>query len=129
MIKKAETLKSQIAYSNQKGGFTMKPLPSFAQIAPINDFSLYDYDQNGTEDIVYVGNISGFAPSIGRINASLGGLLLGDGNGAFISSTTKQSGLHSIGDANAARHIGLGSKTGLLVAISNGKLQLYAVTP
>ncbi|WP_036383770.1 VCBS repeat-containing protein [Muricauda sp. MAR_2010_75] len=129
VIKKAETLKSQIAYSNQKGGFTMKPLPSFAQIAPINDFSLYDYDQNGTEDIVYVGNISGFAPSIGRINASLGGLLLGDGNGAFISSTTKQSGLHSIGDANAARHIGLGSKTGLLVAISNGKLQLYAVTP
>ncbi|MFD2099036.1 VCBS repeat-containing protein [Flagellimonas iocasae] len=129
VIKNAVTLSSQIGYSNPDGTYSLKPLPNTAQIAPVNDFVLQDVNGDGIKDVVYVGNFSGFAPSIGRINASLGGVLLGDEKGVYTPSTSKKSGLHSIGNANAASLITVGSQKGLLVALNDRKLQFYKLNP
>ncbi len=123
------TLQSQILYRTKSDSYEMKPLPGFTQIAPINDFEVCDYNRDGIKDVVYVGNFSGLAPSIGRINSSLGGMLLGDGKGFFKEIHSKKSGLRSIGNANFIKNIRLGESNGPLIGLNNGKLQFYRVNP
>ena len=126
---KAYTLKSQILYHSEERGYQMRPLPNLTQIAPINGFEVFDYNGDGIKDIVYVGNFSGLAPSIGRINSSFGGFLLGDGNGSFKEMTSKENGLRSIGNANNIKNFDFGGATGLLIGLNNGALQSYRVNP
>ncbi|MBO0343307.1 VCBS repeat-containing protein [Flagellimonas profundi] len=123
------TLQSQILYRTESDSYEMKPLPGFTQMAPINDFEVHDYNGDGIKDVVYVGNFSGLAPSIGRINSSMGGMLLGDGNGFFKEIHSKKSGLHSIGNANFIKNISLGKSNGPLIGLNSGKLQFYRINP
>ncbi|MBO0323731.1 VCBS repeat-containing protein [Muricauda sp. CAU 1633] len=128
-LKQTVTLKSQIIYNTGNDTFAMEPLPNMAQIAPINDFIVGDCNKDGIMDIVYVGNFSGFAPSIGRINTSTGGLLLGTTDGSFKEVPLSASGFQSFGNANTAQPLTMGPATGLLLGLNNGRLQLYGLNP
>ena len=58
-----------------------------------------DFDGNGTLDLVLAGNFDGVKPEIGRMSASYGLFLRGDGKGSFTPVRTVESGFFVPGQA------------------------------
>lgn len=67
----------------KQNAFVKQDFPQFAQLSPINDLLVTDVDQDGIEDVIYVGNFFGSVTAVGRYDASPGGVLKGLGDGSF----------------------------------------------
>ena len=107
------------------GRFKLSPLDNFTQLASINAMIPLDVNNDGNLDVVYAGNLYGSEVETPRNDASYGGLLLGDGEGGFISQMPYESGLFVKGEVKAAQKIKLtGGEEGILFAKNNGYLQL-----
>src|SRR4029079_3127628 len=90
--KKASTFATSVAMNNGDGSFTLVPLPDEAQIAPVYGILATDLDRDGHIDLLLAGNFDGFKPEIGRMAASYGLVLRGDGKGHFTPLRASQSG-------------------------------------
>jgi hypothetical protein len=85
---------------NDGGGrFTLVPLPAEAQLAPVYGILPTDVDGDRHTDLLLAGNFDGFRPEIGRMAASYGLLLRGDGKGGFTPSRAPESGFRVAGQA------------------------------
>ena len=85
---------------NDGGGrFTLVPLPDEAQLAPVYGILPTDADGDGHTDLLLAGNFDGFRPEIGRMAASYGLLLRGDGKGGLAPSRAPESGFFVPGQA------------------------------
>jgi hypothetical protein len=74
------------------GHFTLKTLPLEAQAAPVFGMMAEDIDDDGSLDVLMVGNDHGMDPYTGRMDAFNGLYLKGDGKGNFQPLTLAQSG-------------------------------------
>ena len=83
------------------GKFNYKLLPIEAQVAPINGIATLDYNNDGNEDILLVGNDFGNEVFIGRYDAFNGLLLENDGKGDFKTIPTLESGFLVPGDSKS----------------------------
>jgi hypothetical protein len=83
------------------GKFGVHELPIQAQIAPTNGIVADDINGDGISDILMVGNDYGNEIFIGRLDASVGLLLLGDGKGGFEPVKPRESGFVVPGDAKS----------------------------
>lgn len=81
--KQAVTLASMFFENTGQGQFKPIPLPIEAQTAPIFAFLPGDFDQDGYPDVLAVGNFYENQPSIGKLDASNGWFLQGDGKSGF----------------------------------------------
>jgi len=97
--KHAYTFATALARNNGDGSFTLAPLPRAAQLAPVYGMLAGDFDGNGTLDLVLAGNFDGVKPEIGRMSASYGLFLRGDGKGSFTPVRTVESGFFVPGQA------------------------------
>lgn len=82
-VLRARTFASSVALSNGSGGFTLRPLPAEAQLAPVYATLAEDFDGDGNTDLLLAGNFFGAPPIQGRYDASYGVLLRGAGDGRF----------------------------------------------
>lgn len=97
-----------IVILNQGGGkFIVKDLPVEVQFSPANGMIVEDFDSDGFQDILVMGNNFGNETSVGRYDASNGVYLKGTGDGNF--KVVKNNGFYVPSDAKA------------LVTISNNK--------
>jgi hypothetical protein len=92
LVRTAYTFATSLVQHNANGSFTLVPLPREAQVAPVYGILAEDVDGNGTTDLVLAGNFDGVKPEIGRMSASYGLVLRGDGHGGFTPLRTVQSG-------------------------------------
>ena len=99
VVKRAETFATALAKNNGDGSFTLIPLPREAQIAPIYGLLASDFDGDGHLDLIAAGNFDGVKPEIGRMSASRGLFLRGDGQGGFAAVRTAESGFVVNGQA------------------------------
>jgi hypothetical protein len=83
------------------GKFKVHELPVLAQIAPTTGIVADDINGDGFTDILLVGNDYGNEIFIGRLDASVGLVLLGDGNGGFDAVSPGKSGFIVPGDAKS----------------------------
>lgn len=83
------------------GKFKISQLPNSAQIAPINDMEVLDFNGDNFLDLLLVGNDYGNETFIGRYDAFNGLLLQGNGKGEFKSIGTAESGFMVKGDAKS----------------------------
>ncbi|PZX56497.1 VCBS repeat-containing protein [Algoriphagus chordae] len=116
------------AYIENLGGgkFQVKRLPTLAQIAPVNGLSTEDVNRDGFLDVVMVGNDYGNEIFVGRLDAHLGLVLLGDGKGNFTPMSPQESGFVVPGDGKALVKIASAQGGPLLVASQNrGKLLAF----
>ncbi|MBX2929249.1 MAG: VCBS repeat-containing protein [Saprospiraceae bacterium] len=81
--RKAVTFASMYLENTGNGRYAAQPLPTAAQLAPVYAVAVSDFDADGRPDVLLAGNFYETQPSIGRMDASLGCLLLGDGKGHF----------------------------------------------
>lgn len=72
---------SVVAIDRGSGEFTIEPLPTAAQFAPIYASLAADFTGDGRMDLLVAGNFFGAPPLQGRYDASLGLLLRGDRGG------------------------------------------------
>ena len=83
------------------GKFTLHELPWQAQLAPMYGMQVEDVNKDGFLDLVQVGNDYGNEVFIGRLDAALGWVFLGDGEGGFKTVSARESGFIVPGDAKA----------------------------
>ncbi len=111
------------------GQFKLLPLgDNFVQIAPLNTMVVHDINRDGNEDVIYAGNLYGSKVEVPRGDASFGGILLGDGQGAFKSVMPYDSGLLVKGEVKNIRKIKLADGSqGVLFAVNNDYLKLFQI--
>ena len=93
--------KSIIMENLGDGTFKYSPLPTDAQVSPINGMVTLDYNNDQKEDVLLVGNNYGNEVFIGRYDAFNGGLLTNNNNGNFEFLPTSESGFLVPGDSKS----------------------------
>ncbi|MGB5237611.1 MAG: VCBS repeat-containing protein, partial [Flavobacteriaceae bacterium] len=63
---------------NQNGYFEFIPFSKELQMAPITDFLVYDFDQDGTQEVLAAGNYFGVKPYHGRFGSFSGALIFNE---------------------------------------------------
>jgi len=104
-LKQAHTLATALARNNGDGSFTLVPLPREAQIAPVYGILPSDVDGDGKTDLLLAGNFDGVQPEIGRMSASYGLVLRGDGHGTFTPVRESDSGFLVPGQARDIQRV------------------------
>jgi hypothetical protein len=92
VTKNAYTFATSLVRNNGDGSFTLVPLPTEAQFAPVYGLLAADVDGDGHTDLLLGGNFDGVQPELGRMAASYGLLLRGDGKGGFTPVQGRRSG-------------------------------------
>lgn len=103
--KQAYTFATTLARNNGDGSFTLVPLPRAAQLAPVYGILAADFDGDGHLDLLLAGNFDGVKPEIGRMSASYGLFLRGDGRGGFTPVEAAESGFLVPGQARDIQRI------------------------
>ncbi|WBL43671.1 FG-GAP-like repeat-containing protein [Algoriphagus halophytocola] len=108
------------------GKFEISRLPTPAQIAPVNGMTTADVNGDGKLDVLMVGNDYGNEIFVGRLDAFIGLVLIGDGAGGFTPMSPAESGFVVPGDAKALVKIFDPKGKPFFVASQNrGKLMTY----
>ncbi|UZO81440.1 CRTAC1 family protein [Aquimarina sp. ERC-38] len=101
---KSQTLQASVfesVYAENVGNYTFRvhALPPACQIAPINDFVIEDFNQDGYPDVLAVGNNYSSEANYGRQDASNGWYLQGSADGFTLVPNSK-SGFIVSGQSN-----------------------------
>ncbi len=79
--------------NNGNGSFNIMSLPAEVQFSKVYGFAIKDFNKDGRKDILTGGNFSGNRVQSGQYDASLGTLLISQGNEKYTSLPHEQSGL------------------------------------
>ncbi len=118
------TLASVFLRNDGKNGFTLKPLPQYAQVSMMNGMVARDVNHDGYKDIIFAGNFFPMRAQQGPLDAGIGSVLIGDGKGNFTSLLYPQTGLNLRGDVRNLVTIKGRFDDMLAVAKNNGRLQV-----
>ena len=118
--------KSCVLMNDGGGKFTFKDLPVEAQFSPIFGIESFDYNQDGTVDLLLAGNFFDVQPEVGRYDASYGLILIGKGNGEFKTVRPRDSGFFVKGQVRNVRKIVMKNKTNcFILAKNNDNAQVF----
>jgi len=121
----AHQFASSVALNGGNGTFTLRPLPTEAQFAPVYASMAEDFDGDGRTDLLLAGNLYGVPPMLGRYDASYGLLLRGTGDGRFTPVDMEESGVVIEGQARDVKPLRHASGGRLIVVARNGdRLQM-----
>ena len=121
----AHTFATSLVRNNGDGSFTLVPLPREAQLAPVFAIQSGDYDGNGTTDLLLGGNFDGVQTQIGRLAASYGLLLRGDGKGGFGAVSSRESGFMVAGQVRDIQRLRTAAGDVLVVARNNDRVMVF----
>jgi len=129
VVKQAYTFATALARNNGDGSFTLVPLPRAAQLAPVYGVLAADLDGNGTLDLLLAGNFDGVQPEIGRMSASYGLVLRGDGKGNFTPLRAVESGFFVPGQARDIARIRTRDGPRYVVTRNNDRPLVFRAAP
>lgn len=90
---------------NDGNQLSLLPLPAEAQFAPVEAVHSADFNGDGHPDLLVAGNLSAVQTELGPYDASVGLMLLGDGNGNFEALSPMKSGFMVVGESRDIREI------------------------
>ena len=93
-----QTFASSCFINQGDGKFTIKELPINAQFSEVHGIVATDLDDDGNQDLIISGNNYGTDVEQGQSDASIGNILMGNGNGDFRSLSVLESGFKAAGD-------------------------------
>ena len=122
MHHKADILYSVYLENNGSGKFEIKKLPWECQLSPIQDFDFVDIDNDGTQEVVSVGNLYNVEVETVRYDAARG-MIMKYENGSFKTIPIKESGFFTTGDARYLEIMKTeNGDENILVTNNNGKV-------
>jgi hypothetical protein len=113
-----------IVLLNHKGQFKTIPLPIEAQVSPIKDAIINDFNSDGFPDILVIGNHYGVEIETTRYDAGNGLMLLGDGKSNFTSVNTIRSGINLFKDSRAISNLKIKDEYVLVISSNKDSLKL-----
>ena len=122
----AKILESVFIENLGNGEFKLKVLPNAAQISPIMDFEFIDIDNNGTKEIVIVGNHYNSEVETVRYDASYGAVLAYEEK-AFVSLKPNSTGFINKGNAKNSSLINTKTGKALLISNNNERIKMFSV--
>jgi hypothetical protein len=125
VVKQAYTLATALVRNDGDGSFTLVPLPLEAQFAPTYGILPADIDEDGHLDLLLAGNFDGVKPELGRMSASRGLVLRGDGTGGFQPVHGTESGFLVPGQARDIQRIRTARGDLYFVTRNNGRLLVF----
>ncbi len=128
VVKNAYTFATTLVRNNGDGSFTMIPLPREAQMAPVYGILAGDYDGDGKQDLLLAGNFDGVKPELGKMDASYGLLLRGDGKGHFTPVPTVASGFFVPGQSRDIVRVRTASGNAYVVSRNNDRPLIFRST-
>jgi hypothetical protein len=102
------------------GKFARRALPVLAQVAPVYGMLATDANGDGNLDVMLVGNSYGPETQAGWDDASIGGVLLGDGKGRFGFLNGSESGFFVPGNAKAVADLLVDDRRSMVLVTQNG---------
>jgi hypothetical protein len=104
---------------NDKGTLKPQALPIEAQVSPIKDALVDDFNNDGFKDIIIVGNHYGVEVETVRYDAGYGLLLLGDGKHNYKPSEPSNSGIHIPLDSRSITSININNEKEIILVTNN----------
>ncbi|TLP71712.1 RNA-binding protein [Maribacter sp. ACAM166] len=110
------------------GQFNISPLPISTQFSPIYGILVKDVNADGNMDVLMGGNFFGSRVKYGRYDANRGILLLGNGKGDFVETSTLESGLNVNGEVRGIMTLKLanGSES-IIFAKNDAPVEIYKI--
>lgn len=119
MKKSAKTLLTTYFRNEGDGSFQSVELPTTAQQSTVNAIAIDDFNYDGYDDLLLVGNNYEISTQLGRLDASHGVLLLNDQKGFFVEP--KEQRFNVAGAARDIKKIKIGGTDYYVVAMNNDK--------
>jgi hypothetical protein len=116
---------SSVMLINDNGTFTIKRLPTEAQLSTINGVIVYDFDKDGKKDILVAGNKFDVEVETTAADASPGAFLKGMGNLDFKPVKHFESGFSVPYNVKDIQMITVQGKPVILVTSNNDKLRVF----
>ncbi len=116
---------SSVMLINDNGSFTIKRLPTEAQLSTINGVIVYDFDKDGKKDILVAGNKFDVEVETTAADASPGAFLKGTGNLDFKPVKHFESGFSVPYNVKDIQMITVQGKPVILVTSNNDKLRAF----
>jgi hypothetical protein len=123
----ANELKTSYIENLGNNSFKISALPLGTQIAPINGILANDINDDGYLDLIMVGNNYATEVGMGKYDASIGHVLINNGNGTFKTINHKQSGFSVVGDSKSIVKLQTAKRSLILVGINNNELNSFAI--
>ncbi|MEO6233328.1 MAG: VCBS repeat-containing protein [Ferruginibacter sp.] len=119
IILEATDLQTNYIENLGNGKFSIKPLPSAAQSAPVYGMLAEDLDNDGNLDVMMVGNDYGMEPYSGRHDAFTGLFLKGNGKGELTAMPVPGTGFFVDGDAKGLTKLHTAKNEDIIIATQN----------
>ncbi|MCK5400315.1 MAG: VCBS repeat-containing protein, partial [Flavobacteriaceae bacterium] len=125
--REANQFKSILILNEGNGKFRKIELPKMAQSMPILDSDTYDFNKDGYEDIIVVGNIYNTEVETPRLDNAYGLVLLSNKKDGYKIIGPDITGLYTNGNAKSVQLVEQ-SNTGkvlIIIATNNGKAETF----
>jgi enediyne biosynthesis protein E4 len=101
----ANHLETTLLISDVANKYELAKLPLQAQFSPVNSTMVFDYDHDGNQDLLLLGNNAYSKIRLGKYDANYGILMRGNGKGEFKYINQQKSGFNIKGDVKSALKI------------------------
>jgi len=113
-------------FKMRDGVYQQIPFSNEAQVSPVFDILVDDFDGDGIKDVLLVGNHLWADVETGAYDASKGVLMKGNADGEFVFEPNRNHGLWATEEARKIRQIEKSNgETWILVANSDSPLQVF----
>jgi hypothetical protein len=127
LVESANYMKTSYIENRGDGTFAVTPLKGKPQWAPVYGCIAEDLNSDGNPDLMLVGNDYGTEIATGRYDALNGLVLIGQGDGSFITTDFEESGFFVPGDAKSLVKLRGANGVFLVAAGQNrGPLKLFS---
>ncbi|MFD2914498.1 VCBS repeat-containing protein [Psychroserpens luteus] len=111
---------------NEGGQLVRKSLPIQAQLTPMKSSIVMDFNGDGYQDILTVGNHYGVEVETTRYDAGIGNLLFNDGQNNFTNVSSLDSGLYLPFDSRDVKIIKQSNRSLLIITNSNAAVSVFS---
>ena len=122
--REVKTFKTSLFKNRGDNTFDRIDLPKMAQFSEVHGVLIEDFDKDNNLDVLLTGNNYGTDVEMGRSDASIGCVLIGDGKGGFNALSNLTSGFKVIGDARGVYKINT-SRQPLILVLRNNQSPSY----
>jgi hypothetical protein len=127
--REANQFKSLILLNDGQGKFQKIELPNRAQSIPILDGDTHDFNQDGFEDIIIVGNIYHTEPETPRLDNAYGLILISNKKDGYTALGPEETGLYINGNAKSVKlieHVA-SQKVFAIVGSNNAEAEIFEI--